>query len=60
MDTIDINVLAASQYHADFDGDELNSLFLSNWQSVAEATYISALHTRMIQYIGGKMMFSQV
>ena len=58
LDTIDINVIAASQYNADFDGDELSSLFLTNWQSVAEATYISALHTRMIQYVGGKMMFS--
>ena len=59
-DTIDISILAVSQYHADFDGDELNSIFLQNWQSIAEATFISAIHTRLIQDVNGKMLVGQM
>ena len=42
------------------DGDELNTMFLQNWQAIAEGTFISAIHTRLILYIGGKMLVGQV
>jgi hypothetical protein len=31
-------------------------MFLQNWQAIAEGTFISAIHTRLILYIGGKML----
>lgn len=42
------------------DGDELNCIFVQSWQTIAEATFISAIQNRIISYIGNKMLLAQV
>ena len=42
------------------DGDEMNAYFLSNLPSIAESKFISAINTRIISYVNGKMSITQV
>ncbi len=41
------------------DGDEMNAYFLSNLPSIAESKLISAVNTRIISYVNGKMSITQ-
>jgi hypothetical protein len=36
--------------------DELNTIFISNWQSITEALYVSSLSNRLNSYVNGSMM----
>ncbi len=58
-DTIDLNVIASGLYNFDFDGDEMNAYFISNLPSIAESKFISAINTRIISYVNGKMSVQQ-
>ena len=38
----------------------MNAYFLSNLPSIAESKFISAVNTRIISYVNGKMSIAQV
>ena len=40
--------------------DEMNCLMIQDLTSIAEATYISAVHTRIISFVNGKLLISQI
>jgi DNA-directed RNA polymerase subunit A' len=59
-DTIDINAIAANPlYNADFDGDEMNLIIITNQVSLAEAQYVSTIYNRIISGQSAKIAIAQ-
>ena len=53
---MELNVIICKNYNADFDGDEMNFIVVTNQRSLAEAEIISSISNRIVSPSNGTLV----